>query len=151
MDSTECTKCRRSEVAQSCPTLCDPMDCGLPGSSHGIFQARVLEWVPFPSPGDLPHPEIKPASLKSPALAGRFFATSATWEAHVLNGGYVNKTLKLVFHSSQHHQDLKFVFEKVGDTLVFRQQRGTVWVSPSQYPHVPGSDTQRLGPGVQPG
>ena len=31
---------------QSCPTLCDPMDCSLPGSSaHGIFQARVLEWV----------------------------------------------------------------------------------------------------------
>ena len=35
-----------SEVTQSCPTLCDPMDCSLPGSSaHGIFQARVLEWV----------------------------------------------------------------------------------------------------------
>ena len=35
-----------SEVAQSCPTLCDPVDCKLPGSSiHGIFQARVLEWV----------------------------------------------------------------------------------------------------------
>ena len=35
-----------SEVAQSCPTLCDPMDCNLPGSSiHGIFQAKVLEWV----------------------------------------------------------------------------------------------------------
>ena len=34
-----------SEVAQSCPTLSDPMDCTLPGSSiHGIFQARVLEW-----------------------------------------------------------------------------------------------------------
>ena len=34
-----------SEVAQSCPTLCDPMDCSLPGFSvHGIFQARVLEW-----------------------------------------------------------------------------------------------------------
>ena len=33
------------EVTQSCPTLCDPMDCSLPGSSiHGIFQARVLEW-----------------------------------------------------------------------------------------------------------
>ena len=33
------------EVAQSCPTLRDPMDCSLPGSSiHGIFQARVLEW-----------------------------------------------------------------------------------------------------------
>ena len=35
-----------SEVAQSCLTLCDPMDCSLPGSSvHGIFQARILEWV----------------------------------------------------------------------------------------------------------
>ena len=35
-----------SEIAQSCPTLCDPMDCSLPGSSaHGIFQARILEWV----------------------------------------------------------------------------------------------------------
>ena len=35
-----------SEVAQSCLTLCDLMDCSLPGSSiHGIFQARVLEWV----------------------------------------------------------------------------------------------------------
>ena len=35
-----------SEVAQSCPTLCDPMDCILPGSSvHGIFQAIVLEWI----------------------------------------------------------------------------------------------------------
>ena len=34
-----------SEVAQSCPTLSDPMDCSLPGSFvHGIFQARVLEW-----------------------------------------------------------------------------------------------------------
>ena len=34
-----------SEVTQSCPTLSDPMDCSLPGSSvHGIFQARVLEW-----------------------------------------------------------------------------------------------------------
>ena len=34
-----------SEVTQSCPTLSDPMDCGLPGASiHGIFQARVLEW-----------------------------------------------------------------------------------------------------------
>ena len=35
-----------SEVAQWCTTLCDPMDCSLPGSPiHGIFQARILEWV----------------------------------------------------------------------------------------------------------
>ena len=36
----------KTEVTQSCPTLCNPMDCSLPGSSlHGILQARVLEWV----------------------------------------------------------------------------------------------------------
>ena len=40
-----------SEVAQSCPTLSDPMDCSPPGSSiYGIFQARVLEWGALPSP-----------------------------------------------------------------------------------------------------
>ena len=37
-----------AKLLQSCPTLCNPMDCSLPGSSvHGIFQARVLEWVPI--------------------------------------------------------------------------------------------------------
>ena len=37
---------KESEVAQSCPALCDPVDCSPPCSSvHGIFQARVLEWV----------------------------------------------------------------------------------------------------------
>ena len=56
---------KESEVTQSCPTLCNPMDCSLPGSSvHGIFQARVLEWVAIPSPG-IPNPGIKP---RSPAL-----------------------------------------------------------------------------------
>ena len=56
----------RSEIAQSCATLCSPMDCSLPGSSnHGIFQARVLEWLPFPSPGDLIDTGFEPMS---PAL-----------------------------------------------------------------------------------
>ena len=69
--------------AQSCPTLCNPMDCYPPGSSvHGIFQANSC-WreLPFPSPGDLPHPEIETTSLEFPAMEGRFFTTSATWEA----------------------------------------------------------------------
>ena len=45
------------KVAQSCPTLWDPMDCSLPGSSvQGVLQARVLAcWQLFPSPGDLPN------------------------------------------------------------------------------------------------
>ena len=53
-------------VAQSCPILCDPMDCSPPGSSvYWILQARILAWVPFPSPGDLHDPGIE---LRSPAL-----------------------------------------------------------------------------------
>ena len=57
-----------------CPTLCNPMDCGPPGSSiHGISLAKEYwSWLPFLSPGDLPDPRIKPAS---PALAGGFFTT----------------------------------------------------------------------------
>ena len=50
-------------------TLCDPMDSGPPGSSvHGIFQARILEWVVVPFSRDLPNPGIDPLSLMSPAL-----------------------------------------------------------------------------------
>ena len=65
-------------VTQLCSTLCDPMDYSPPGSSiHGILQARILE-LPHPPPGDLPDPGIEPMS---PALAGGFFTTSATWEA----------------------------------------------------------------------
>ena len=53
-----------------------------PGSSvHRILQARMLEWVAMPSIGGSFNPGIKPASLMSPALAGGFFTTSATWEA----------------------------------------------------------------------
>ena len=49
------------KVTQSCPTLFNSMDCIV----HGLLQARILEWVPFPSPGDLPNPGIEP---RSPAL-----------------------------------------------------------------------------------
>ena len=45
-----CMKSKSERVAQSCLTLCDPKDCSPPGSSvHGIFQARLLEWVAMPS------------------------------------------------------------------------------------------------------
>ena len=50
-------------VAQSCPILCDSMDCSLPGSSvHGILQARILEGLPCPPPGNLTKPGIEPRS-----------------------------------------------------------------------------------------
>ena len=66
---------------QSCSTLWGPMDCILPGFSvRGILQAGILEWVAISSSGDLPYPGIELTSLESPALAGGFFTTSATWE-----------------------------------------------------------------------
>ena len=49
-------------------------------SVHGILQARILEWLPFPPLEDLPHPGIEPLSLASLAAAGGFFVTNATWE-----------------------------------------------------------------------
>ena len=61
------------------------MNCNPPGSSvHGILQARIPSGLPFPSPGDLPDPGMEPVSLKSPPLAGGFFTTSSTWEAHFM-------------------------------------------------------------------
>ena len=82
-----------NEVAQSCPTLRDPMVCSLPGSSvYGIFQARVLEWgaiafsreywsgLLFLSSGDLLDPGIQRVSPVSPALAGEFFTTAPCGE-----------------------------------------------------------------------
>ena len=60
-------------VAQSCPNLCDPMDCSPPGSSvHGVLLARILEWVAMPSSRGSSDPGIEPVS---PALAGGFFTT----------------------------------------------------------------------------
>ena len=59
-------KYSKVKAAQSCPTLCDPMDCSPPGSSvYGIFQERIWKELPFPSPGDFPDPGIEP---RSPAL-----------------------------------------------------------------------------------
>ena len=59
----------------------------------GFSNQEYWSGLPFPSPGDLPDPGIKPASLSSPALAGGFFTTGATWEAQILNK--CNKIQKL--------------------------------------------------------
>ena len=58
-------------------SVCDPMDCSPPGSSvHGVLQAIILEWVAIPSSRGSSR-----SRKMSPALAGRFFTTSASWEA----------------------------------------------------------------------
>ena len=75
------------KCARSCPRLCDPMDCGPPGSLSIKF-SRQEYWsrLPFPSPRDLPDPGIEPTS---PALAGGFFTTAkpgkSLWDLEKLN------------------------------------------------------------------
>ena len=65
---------------QSCLTLCDPVDSSPPGSPvPGVFQARTLEWVAFPTPKGLPELRIQPTSLVSPSLAGGFFTIVVQW------------------------------------------------------------------------
>ena len=74
--------CMHAKSLQSCPTLCDPMDCSpLALLSRGFSRQEYPSGLPCPPPGDLPKPRIKPASLMSPTLAGRFFTTSTAWEA----------------------------------------------------------------------
>ena len=66
------------------PTLCDPVDCGLPDSpAHGVFQGRILEWLSFPSPGNLPDPEIEPASSACTCLGRRALYHCAAAEVPV--------------------------------------------------------------------
>ena len=74
-----------SEVAQWCPTLSNPMDCSLPGSSiHGIFQARVLEW------GAIAHTRQNPKSLPFPQ----------SWASCLLSSGNGIRLLKLITQAS---------------------------------------------------
>ena len=73
-------------VSQSCPTLCDPMDCSPPGSSsvHGILQARILEWVVISFSWRSSPPRIEFESLTTPALAAGFFLPlEATGKSHM--------------------------------------------------------------------
>ena len=70
-----------SQVAQSCPTLCDPMDCSLPGSSvHGIFQARILEWVAISFSRGSSWPRDR---TRVPHIVGRRFTVGGlTYSSH---------------------------------------------------------------------
>ena len=74
-----CMRRSESEVAQSCPTLLDPVDCSLPGSSiHGIFQARILEWIAISFSRGSSWPRDR---TQVPRIGGRRFNLWATREA----------------------------------------------------------------------
>ena len=70
--------------------LCDPMDCIPPGSSvHGIYQARILEWIASSLSRDLPDAGIQPVSLELLALSGRFFTTEPPGKPFSVHVGYL--------------------------------------------------------------
>ena len=72
--------CIHAKSFQSCLNLCNAMDCSPPGSSvHGVFQARILEWVAMPFSRRSPDSRIKLASLTSPAFSGWFFTQPKRW------------------------------------------------------------------------
>ena len=82
--------CLPAKSLQSCPTLCNPMRCSLPGSSiHGILQARILEWVAISSSKGSSRPRNRPVSLMSPVLAGGFFTTSANYIFNFISIFYI--------------------------------------------------------------
>ena len=77
--------CMAVKPLQSCPTLCDSTDCSPPGSSLcGILQARTLEWVAVLQQTFLTHGSNL-CLLSLSALAGGFFTTNATCEAHPIS------------------------------------------------------------------
>ena len=74
-----------TEVALSCPTLYNPVDCSLPGSSfHGIFQARILQWVAISFSMGSSWPKDWTHISCVSCIAGRFFHRWAIWEVNIL-------------------------------------------------------------------
>ena len=94
----------------------------------GFSKARKLEWVAFPSPGDLPDLGIEPASLMSPALAGSFFTPSATWEALPYKSDNQSP-----YHHSQVGSFYLSDFSSCASPLLTPLQ------SPWRFPHLPNS------------
>ena len=87
--------CMWSEVAQSCSTLCDPMDCSLLGSSvRGIFQARVLEWIAISFSRGSSRPRNR---TRVSCIAGRCFTVWTTREDYIYI--YINGILLLLLLS----------------------------------------------------
>ena len=82
-------------VAQSCPTLCNPMDYTPPGSPvHGILQARIVEWVAMPSSRGSSQPRDW---TQVSCIAGGFFTIFTIWEAHIFLYVYLIRRLALFY------------------------------------------------------
>ena len=102
------------KVAQSCPTLCDPMDSRPPGSSlHGILQARILDWVaiPFSRRSSWPRNQTWVS-----CIIGRFFTVWATGEAQTILYCTLNnfvKRVEIVLYAFCHNKKRFFNIQKI--------------------------------------
>ena len=102
--------CMHAKLLQSCPILCDPMDCiaCLAPLSMEFYKQEYWRGQPFPSPGDPPDLGVEPTSVMSLALAGRFFTTRTTWEALISTQKSKNKqTVKILFKQKQTYENFK--------------------------------------------
>ena len=105
LETTPSSCCCCSLVTKSCLSLCKPMDCSPPGSSvHGIFQARILEWVAILFPGNLPAPGIDLASPATQADSlllshlGSWGALSINSKGNLIAGPVGQRTCLFAWH-----------------------------------------------------
>ena len=108
-------------VTQSCPTLCDPMDCSLPGSSvHGIFQARILEWVAISFSRGSSRPRDR---TRVSHVAGRHFTVWATREVKGCwapkNWCFWTVVLEKTLESSLDSKEFKLINPKGSQPWIF--------------------------------
>ena len=106
------------KFSQSCLTLCDPLDCSLPGSSvHGILQARILEWVAIPFFRGSSQPRDRTQAF---CIADRFFIVLATREALLQRGNPLLNIYQYVItqHVFKIKPESKLEYKKACDWLL---------------------------------
>ena len=111
--------------------------------SVGFSRQKYWNGLPRPPPGDLPDPGIKPTSLVSPALAGRFFTTSATWEAQPLQSyqkWIINTHITRCFAAPQINCCAKTRAPLRGNVLADHTKQNALTNSPRQGPLIEKTD-----------
>ena len=99
----QCRKVKsESEVAQSCPTLSNPMDCSPPGSSvHEIFQARVLEWVAIAFSAKIPYVQAMAMKLRPPYIM--LFLQQSLTQTDKKDSIVLNEKIYMLWEATGHH------------------------------------------------